>query len=455
MIRRAGERPRYLFALDCGTGKTIGMLATIQAYPMRTLVIAPKSVALTAWTNDAANFPSLRVVIVRAEDSDREAKIGSEWDVLVTNYEMFKKYASWFLNHGVKRLVVDESSKLKAPDTAITKKAIEFSDRMDSVYLLSGTPAPNSWTEYWGQVRCIKGPSLEPYFAWCHKCGYPVRMQIRQNGQEKSVIKRWDQSPAQKEAFQRAMAQYSWPLSKADCLDLPSQLDRVIDVRLSDPEARAYTSAVYELRVKLRGDRIGHIKGAAALTKLRQIVGGAVYFDGESHDFDGCAKLDALGEILDEIGPAPVVIWFEFRHERERIAEYIGTERGEHCEWLDGETSNQAEFIVKRFQEGLTPRLLCHPQAAGHGVTLHKASHAVYYSLNFSYEQWKQSRDRIHRAGMGDAPATYHVLRATLGDERTVDHAMLRTIRDKGRESDGILEALKDIGVGVAQEEAA
>lgn len=452
MVERAVDRPKYLWAWDCGTGKTIGMLATIQSLGLKTVVVAPKTVALTAWANDSAHFPALRTVFLRAEDQGRERVIDRPWDVLVTNFEMFKKYAPRLLAAGARRLVVDESSKLKAHDTAITKAAIDFADKMDSVYLLSGTPAPNSWTNYWGQMRCVVGRAIPDFYTWCARCGYPVRERIRVKGQERTIVRRWEQTPEQAAAFRAAIGKYSWSLSKLDCMAwLPPQLDRIIDVPISEEEERAYTGAVEKLRIELRGGRVGHIKGAAALTKLRQIVGGAVYFDDESHALGG-AKMEALGEICDELGPStPCVVWFQYRHERERLARFFA-ERGERCEWLDGDPSGESANIVKRFQDGLTPRLLCHPQSVAHGVTLHRASHAVYYAMDFSWENFKQSRDRIHRAGMGDAPATYHVLRATLGGEKTVDHAMLKTVLGKKRDSDGILDALRDIGIDVAKE---
>lgn len=446
----ARERPRYLFAWDCGTGKTIGMLATIVSRPMKTVVVAPKAVATTAWINDAKHFPSLSLKILRAEDPGRSGIVYGTWDVLVTNFEMFKKYSRDLLNVGVRRLVVDESSKLKDHKTAITREAIAFSDKMAEVYLLSGTPAPNSWTEYWGQMRCVVGPTIRPFHDWSDKCGYPVREHVRVKGQDRTIIRRWEQTPEQARVFKIAIGKHSWSLSKTECLDLPAQLDRVIDVELSDEETRAYESAVARLRVDLAGGRIGHIRGEAALTKLRQIVGGAVYFDGEVHALGECAKLDALGEVCNEIGlTTPLVVWFQYRHEHDRLVKFFAG-RGEPCASIDSENARE---VAEKFQRGEIPRLLCQPQSVGHGVTLHRASHAAYFALDFSYELWKQSRDRIHRAGMGDAPATYHVLRATLpAGVKTVDHAMLRTIQGKKRDSDGILDALRDLGIGVAQE---
>lgn len=449
------EKPRFAWFAEPGCGKTIGVLAAIcdvHAEHCPTVVVAPKSVVDSAWVRDAQHFPRLKVRTLRADDvGNRLAAIDSDWNVLATNPEMFKKYAERLIGAGARRLVFDESSKLKSPDTAITKAAIAFADRMESVILLSGTPAPNSWTEYWGQVRCLLGPKCRPYMQWCYAHGYPVRENIRiKGGKLRSVIARWDQTPEQAEALTSKLKNISWALSKRECLDLPEQVDRVIDVRLSDQEIAAYLRAREDLVLRF-ADRRVRIDPAAALGKLRQVVGGGVYAEGEAESVsDSPAKLDALHDYLDELGTkTPCLIWFEYRHERDRIVEAI-RERGEEVRTIDGETSGEAGQTAADFQAGRFSRLVLHPQAAGHGITLHRASHAIYYALNFSYELWEQSRARIHRAGMGDAPATYTILRAELGDGdagRTVDHAMLNTVRNKGKASQGMLDALRDAGV--------
>lgn len=451
LAQAKAPRFRFLWAAEPGCGKTIGVFLVIDADRIKTAVVAPKSVVESAWVGDARHFPNLRVVVLKSDQShhQRLSLIAGEWDILATNPEMFRKYGSELIAAGVRRLVFDESSKLKGWATAISLATIRFSDKMDSVILLSGTPAPNGFEEYWAQVRSIVGPQCRPPYQWCGAYGYPVREKVRTKGGTRNVISRWVQSPAQADLFAAKMRNISWALSKKECLDLPPQLDRVIDVRLSPEEIDAYLHAREDLVLRFR-DRSVRINGAAALGKLRQIVGGAVYAEGGTERIaESPAKIDALNDWLDELGAKPCLIWFEYRHERNRIAQLLD-ERKEEYRVIDGETSGEAGATAADFQAGKFRRLVLHPQAAGHGITLHHASHAAYYGLNFSYELFDQSRARIHRAGMGDAPATYTVFRATLGDGdagRTVDHAMLSTVKRKGAASAGILDALRDAGV--------
>lgn len=454
------EKPRFAWYAEPGCGKTIGVLAYVSdvfSEPSRTVVVAPKSVVEAAWVNDARHFPRITVAVLSADDRDRRGIIAGDWDILATNPEMFKKYGAELIAAGANRLVFDESSKLKNHESAISKATIAFADRMESVILLSGSPAPNGWHEYWAQVRCIVGPKCRPFYQWCHGHGYPCHENVRvKGGKLKRVIKGWGQTPEQADEFTRKMRSISWALSKRECLDLPPQVDRVIDVRLSADEIDAYVAAREALVLRFQDRRV-KINAAAALGKLRQIVGGGVYAEGCAERVSASpAKIAAMHDYLDELGPrTPCLIWFEYRHERDRILAALA-ERGEESRTIDGETSGVAGTTAADFQAGKFARLVLHPQAAGHGITLHKSSHALYMALNFSFELWEQSRARIHRAGMGDVPATYTIFRAIMGGDdagRTVDHAMLATVRRKGSASSGILEALRD--AGVAEPEAA
>jgi SNF2 family DNA or RNA helicase len=127
------------------------------------------------------------------------------------------------------------------------------------------------------------------------------------------------------------------------------------------------------------------------------------------------------------------VIWAEYRSEIDRICAAFG---GVH---LDGRTSHDAERIVADFQAGRTPRLVCHPQAAGHGITLTRACYAIYFSLSFSLELFEQSRARLDRSGQ-TRPVTNYIL---CSDE-TIDRAIWRVIQSKGNVQREVLNAIRE-----------
>lgn len=430
-IAVTAERSRFAWFASPGVGKTIGMLGACVAQPMKSLVLAPKTVLRTAWERDGAKFPTLRVKVIEANTPKRAAAILSgEYDLAVTNYAMFAKHAEDFYAAGVRRLIVDESSKIRNHEAQITRKVHWFADRIDRVYLLTGTPAPNNGTEYWGPLRALGiDAGGASYWSFCYRYFTPRKRRIYKGGKPRDVIEGWNQTPEQKAALAAHLNKWAWFLHKNDCLDLPAKHDIIVPITLDHAETAAYVAARKTLRIKARDGSLSAISPNAATMKLRQITGGSVLVDGVLTSV-GTSKLDALADILDSLGTEPVIVWAEFTHEVDSILALF-KERGEPCASIDGRTSSKAGDTAAAFQRGDITRLVCHPAAAGHGITLTAASYAVYYSLSFSYEQYEQSRDRIHRVGQ-NRPCTYYHL-TTPG---TVDDGCLRVVQRKGAASE-------------------
>ena len=449
-VRAMMLNARYGLWLEPGMGKTITTLEAIRrdaemnGGAMRTVVVCPKSIMSSAWMKDAQHFKTSLDVRVLASDSPakRIENIESRsWNVGLINFDQFKMLAAKLIESGVKRLVIDESSKIKNHDSQITKAAIWFADRMESVWLLSGTPAPNSPIEYYGQIRAMRRDICgDLYWKWVHSIATARKERVwhkprNARPRQIEVISGWSQNEAQRVELERQLGLCSIAMRKVDALDLPKQRDIVRVVELDEREAKMYHDAAHLLRVQLRQGDSEKINAEAALMKLRQITGGYFIDNGNPIKIGG-SKLDSLNELLDEIGPQPCLIWAEFRHEIDAIVA-LCKERKESTEYIDGRTSGDAGSIASRFQAGEIQRLICQPMAAGHGITLTKAHYAIYYSLGFSYELFKQSRDRIHRVGQ-DQPCTYYILTA----EDTVDEAAYGVVRGKGKVSDALLAVL-------------
>lgn len=149
--------PRFAFFHDCGTGKTMSVLAICDERRMPTLVLCPRSIIDAAWLKDASHFASLKVISGRANSANRRRGIilGRSYDIIALNYESAKLHVDDFLKAGIRRLVIGESSALKNHRSQTTLACLHLSQHMDEVYLLSGTPAPNGAHEYWAQLMCV------------------------------------------------------------------------------------------------------------------------------------------------------------------------------------------------------------------------------------------------------------------------------------------------------------
>lgn len=410
----ARVRPRYGFGDKPGCGKTIMSCLILDERRIKTVVLCPKSILRCAWLQDIQHFPGLRPVVVHGSTPATRSKVieSPEWDVAITTYEVWRRHREDFWKAGVRRLVVDEASKARNPETKLAKALHAESDRMVEIYQLSGTFAPNDHTEYWSAIRTMAGRSYMSYWQFCYRFGYPVKRIVNTPKGKREIIAKWLQTDAQKIALQEELRNWFRFVRKEDCLDLPPTTDVTIEVELSKEEQEAYRSAQDELRIA-----DAKIAPAAQLMKLRQITGGSVKVEG----FDisvGSSKIEALADLLDELGPdEPVVVFAEFTREI-HIIESVLQHLGQTYAIIDGKTSVNAGLNAAMFQDGKLRALICHPAAAAHGITLTRACYAIYYSMSFSAELYEQSRGRIDRFGQ-TRPCTYYHLIATVDPSRS------------------------------------
>jgi SNF2 family DNA or RNA helicase len=434
------KHKRFAFYFAPGVGKTIMMLAAIvdakaNGFTGKVIVLAPKSILSSAWGGDAKHFPQLKTLVVWANNaSKRKALIAAGADVYITNPETFKAHVADFYNAGVRWLIVDESSKIKAHDTKITKICIDFARCCERVNLLSGTPAPNGPHEYISQLQCIDLGTFHTgsFYGVANHYFVPIKRTI--GGKERIIG--WRFNKLRERDFMEKLHARSWALSRDECIDLPGEQDIVREVVLSPEEATAYISMVDELRLELAGEQY-KINPQAKLMKLRQLTSGLIYLDGERHHI-GTAKLDALADLLDEIGSEQAVIWCEFKSEIEAITELLNS-RGAKFGRVFGEVSlDQRTQNINQFQAGELQYLICHPAAAGHGITLTAAAIDIFFSLSFSYEQHEQARCRIYRKGQTRKVVHYYLLsvgtvdgmvRECLGGKRDASEVVLKYLR--------------------------
>ena len=450
----AAKNPRYAMYWDPGLGKTMCMLAVCKQRPMPTLVICPKSIMRAAWVADAEKFGGITVGLYHGSPLSRR-KLTDKWlaegmpDIIVTTFETFCLNFDHLMTLGFRRIIVDESSKLKNPNSKITKAAIAAGDMVREAYILSGTPAPNNPSEYWGQMRFlgrefVATPSSGStnFFAWASYWLVPIRRKIRvpgRGGREsftKDVVSGYRRRSDRADEFAKSLNQISWFLAKGECVDLPEKRFQTIPVRLSPSESRLYT----QLADGIRSEGIGEEEASvsvdvrASVMKLRQICGGIVHAD--EWTAVGKSKLETLTELMETLAGHPVVIWGEFRFEIERIHETLAKIGYKGHVLYGGSTDVQTK--IEEFQSGKLDYLVCHPAAVGHGITLTKASHAIYYTLGYSYEQHQQSVDRIHRVGQTD-PCTYYYLLA----EDTIDEIVYQVLRNKADRSSALISIVK------------
>jgi len=378
-----------------GAGKTVSVIYAFDRLvglnALDTMVVvAPKSM-VGEWANAIGEFMGdrYRVEIVEGSGIERARRVDSGADVVVMNYEAVSTLHDPLVlrlrRHPDRAvLVVDESFAVKNPQARRTRDLEAIRDWFGRVWLLCGTPAPNTAHDIVAQVTMV---DFGETFAGV------------------SIPKDRVQAVPVVRAALDERAIYLRNL-KVDVLpDLPGRSFTRLVVPLAPIQAQLYDAALGALVAEVEAlDERQFLKQlgtflARRMALLRITSNPSGVF--ESYD-ELPGKLVVLDDLVDRLvvgDGEKLVVWSCFTASLDaivrRYADY-GAVR------YDGSVTSVDERreAVRLFQTDPETRIfVANPAAAGAGLTLHAARYAVYESFTNQAAQYLQSLDRIHRRG--------------------------------------------------------
>lgn len=441
---------RYAFFYDTRTGKTPMSLQIIyddiQAHPgHKWLVLCPLILIENAWLEDAAQFfPDMSVVNLHAPTkAKRLEKFKQDANLYITNIESFVSYQDEVEKLGIHGCFVDESSTMKSNTAKFSKAAVDFAYKVQRWYLLSGTPAPNGEYEYYRQIQSVDYYAIHQSYSQFKLYYFDNKSYNPQY--EKLVVK-----PERKEELNALLRRYSLYVDKEDVLTTPGRDFLTYELDMPADLKKQYNQLRKELYLEIgEGATITAPSEAAKLNKLNQLTSGFAIdteamkqnkFAGtdltEIHIFDEY-RFDALEELLETLGDKQAIIWCNYRKEFEIIKQRLG----DKCVLVYGAVGIEDKIeAIKKFKNGEAQYFVANPASADKGLTLTNAHIAIYFSMGYSYELYKQSIERIY----GDVRkqplrCTYYIFTA----KGTIDEVIYNAVSTKGAMSTAVLNHLK------------
>lgn len=427
------EHPAAGLLLDLGLGKTsIALTAAEQLLYDRfevskVLVIAPLRVAEDTWSRESAKWDhlhGLRVVRVLGTEKERRAALAQDADIYCINREntawLVKQYGlAWPFD----AVVIDELSSFRNPSSRRFKALRKVRPLIKYIWGLTGTPRPRGLLDLWAQIYLLdQGERLGKTFT-----EYKQRYFVpgRRNGY---VIYEWVPRPGAEEEIYSRISDICISMKAKDYLKMPDRVDVARPVVLSAAARELYEQMEREAILPLAGEIIDAGSAAAVNGKLLQIAGGAVYdMDHKAH-FLHSDKLEVLQEVMEEANGAPVLVAYNFQHERDRILAAFP----QAVPMKDSDT-------IAAWNRGEIPMLLVHPASAGHGLNLQDGGHiVVWYGPTYDLELWEQLTGRLYRQGQKET-----VTVICLVAEGTVDEDAMRCLEVKGNGQAAMMEAVK------------
>ncbi len=340
-----------------------------------------------------------------------------------------------FLAAGRAMMVIDESSRIRSPDSKRTDFIIRAGWAARARRIMTGLPAPRSPMDMYSQFEYLDKKILRQSSFFTFRMRYavmkqiPIGITVTKKGECKMRYAWVDVAYRNEDELAALIEPYSFRVLKKDCLDLPDKLylpER--HVELTDEQRRVYDDLVNQATAELDGG--GYVSADRRITqvmRLRQVCGGFVGEDGGGVRALKSRRVEALMEVLEEqVGK--VVVWFSFVPELLAVAEALVKEYGAAAVALFyGGNAATRHGDEARWKGDPTCRFMLSTQASGGvGNNWTMGNLSVYFSNTFDLEHRAQSEDRTHRDGLVGT-ATY----LDLVCHGTVEDKILDALRRK------------------------
>ncbi|HDG9566569.1 TPA: ATP-dependent helicase, partial [Staphylococcus aureus] len=131
---------------------------------------------------------------------------------------------------------------------------------------------------------------------------------------------KWELRDGSEEKIYKQIEDICLSMKAKDYLDMPDRVDTKQTVVLSEKERKVYEELEknYILESEEEGTVVAQ-NGASLSQKLLQLSNGAVYTDEEDVRLIHDKKLDKLEEIIEESQGQPILLFYNFKHDKERI----------------------------------------------------------------------------------------------------------------------------------------
>jgi SNF2 family DNA or RNA helicase len=384
-----------------GTGKTVSVLWAAdhmlqEGIIKRILIIAPLSTLKPVWGNEIMrHFMHLNFVIVTG-DRKRKMKLASDKDadVVIINHDGFTTMPSMFYDCDL--IIYDEATALKTPTSIRYKTMFKYMrTHRPRLWLLTGTPISQNPTDAWTLSKLCESPKVPATFT------HFKELTMRKVSQFK-----WIPRPEALSICKEVM-QPSIRFSLDECKDLPDTVYVDRGCELTKMQSVAFDEMLEKAVVA--GTDIEAANAAVLFSKLVQISCGVAYdTDGDRVHFDDAGRVDALTEIIDEIGDK-VIIFVPLRGVQDRLETLLG-KHYDVASVHGGVSKNERNKIFDIFQNSDKIKvLIAHPKVAAHGLTLTRSRCIIWYAPIYSLEQYEQANARIRRLNTQGRTVIYHI----------------------------------------------
>lgn len=450
------DEPGAAVFADPGLGKTLISLLTSQR--LRTLracrkilLISPLNPLYFTWPAEVHDwgFKFKLSMVHGSGERQRIRGLANNADIYLLNPDGVR----WLANFDQRfwprfdLLIVDESTAFKnwsADRTQFLCKGIV--PHVPKRIILTGTPTPRTMADLFAQIYILdEGERLGT-----------TEYQFQERFCKQEGRSEWNKYGVRKEKrkeLENTIQDIVYRLDRRDHLDLPDVVSNPIWLDLPNRLRDTYDQLEEEFFVELEKEsedkQLVASSAAAKYQMLKQFCNGGLY---ESETLPSGrrlvkathhlhrVKLDALSDLMGELHGKPLLVAYQFKHDKARI-----TKRYSKTPSIDGELAGRAGMIARRelvskWNKGEIPLMLCHPEALSHGANMQKGgSNLAWFGLTDNAEHYVQLNARLDRQGQENTVGFHHLM---IRD--SIEEVMWERLNKKIDNQTDLLDSLKE-----------
>ena len=384
------------------------------------------------WTREQEKWDHLkllRVIPVLGTTKKRIKALNTNADVYVINRENVEWLVDYYQNDWpFDMVVIDELSSFKNNNSKRFKALKRVRPLIRRIIGLTGTPAPNGYIDLWAQIYLLDQGERLGKFITHYRENY-----FLPDKRDSQRIFTYKPKADSIKLIKNKISDICISLSAKDYLQMPKLIKDNRFIKLDSKAQKGYEEFERNMILQLDEEEIDVTSAAALTNKLLQYCTGAVYKeDGKNYlEVHNC-KIEALLELIEEAQGQPLLIFYNFKSDLERIQKALKSlklrigilkDSNDITQW------NNKELDI----------LLAHPASAAYGLNLQDGgNHIVWFGLNWSLELYQQANARLYRQGQTQ---TVFIHNLVIDGGRDVD--VIEALESKKDGQEALLNSLK------------
>jgi SNF2 family DNA or RNA helicase len=315
----------------------------------------------------------------------------AHFEVLTSELDRFKL----FLKARDVAIIVDESAKIKNPESTITKAFFELAPLFKKRIIMTGTPVANRPYDIWSQIWFLdQGKSLGNNFS---KFKHDANLS---NELAENHLRRGEFEGTIESIFSCISTFAVRETKSSGIIELPQKIIKTVRTDWEKHQYNLFRQVKEEMRAVVVREGIPTEDNAEPVLKrllrLVQVASNPLLVDESYHSTPG--KVETLEDIVSAACQKgeKCIIWSSFTNNVDWLTKRLSTFGS--CKVhgkCDIERRNRT--IDQFLNDPCTRILVATPQAAKEGLTLTVSNHVIFYDRTFSLDDYLQSQDRIHR----------------------------------------------------------